>query len=55
MVTISILKSSETLFKYLCLYLQDIKILVQEKALKKFSKKKSYNFSPPTSLHRCTK
>lgn len=42
--------------KYLSQDLQDIKILVQEKILKKISKKKKIvDFSPPSSLPRCAK
>jgi len=39
----------------LCQDLQDLKILLQEKTLKNLRKKKKlYNFSPPTSIPRCT-
>lgn len=45
MVTVLIPESRQTLFKYLCQDLQDIKILVQEKTLKNLSKnQKSITF-----------
>lgn len=48
MVTVLIPESRQTLFKYLCQDLQDIKIVVQENALKNLSKnQKSITFPLP--------